>query len=68
MATNAELAAQLLRNSAAFFRDVGSQNQKLKDQMENNAETFEVVADLVEKDPEGEMQIPEDGAPAGSPA
>jgi hypothetical protein len=68
MATNAELAAQLLRNSAAFFRDVGSQNPKLKDQMENNAETFEVVAGLVEKDPEGEMEIPEDGVPAGPPA
>jgi hypothetical protein len=60
MATNAELAAELLRNSAAFFRDVGNQNPQLKEQMETNAETFEVVAGLVEKDPDAEMKIPED--------
>ena len=59
MATNAELAAKLLRNSATFFRDVGNQNPKLKGQMESNAETFEVVADLVEKDPDGTMPMPE---------
>ncbi len=58
MATNAELAAQLLRNSATFFRDVGAQNPDLKDQMETNAETFEVVADMVEKDPEAETEVP----------
>lgn len=55
MPSNAELAAELMRSAADFFREVGSQNQSLKDQMKENAKTFDNVADLVEKDPAGEM-------------
>jgi hypothetical protein len=62
MTTNAEMAATLLRNSAEFFRDIGQQYPRMKDQMNSNAQTFDTVAALVESDPEGEMVVP-DGAP-----
>ncbi len=55
MPSNAELAAELLRNAATFFRDVGVQNPALKDQMSESARTFETIADLVETDPTGDM-------------
>jgi hypothetical protein len=55
MATHAELAARLLRDAAAFFRTVGSQNESLKDQMTENADVFEQVAALVETDPMGAL-------------
>jgi hypothetical protein len=55
MATNSELAARLLRDAAEFFRTVGSQNKELKEQMQENADVFEKVADLVEADPTGEI-------------
>lgn len=53
MTTHAELAARLLRDSAAFFRTVGQQNPALKVQMDENADVFEQVAALVEHDPSG---------------
>ena len=37
MATNAEIAAKLLRDAATFFRHVGEQNDPIKDQMDSNA-------------------------------
>lgn len=55
MANHAQVAAQLLRNAAKFFRDVGSQNQPIQEQMEKNARTYDTVANLVETDPGGEM-------------
>jgi len=55
MPTNAELASELLHSAADFFREVGSQNLDLKAQMTENAKTFDTVADLVKKDPQGEM-------------
>lgn len=55
MPSNAELAAELLRNAATFFRDVSAQNPALKDQMTESARTFETIADLVETDPTGDM-------------
>ena len=60
MATHAELAANLLRNAAFFFRDVGEQNPALKDQMAENAETFETVAHLLETDPTGILEAPDE--------
>ena len=54
MATNAEIAARLLRDAAGFFRSVGEQNEPLKEHMDNNAQAFEIMADRVEKDPMGE--------------
>lgn len=56
MPTHAELAAQLLRDAAGFFRALSEQNVELKDQMIENADVFEQVAQLVEKDPHGEIQ------------
>lgn len=60
MATYAHLAAKLLRDAATFFRNVGAQNQPLKEQMDDNASVYEQVADLVEKDPMGILELEED--------
>lgn len=57
MPSHAQLAAQLLRDAATFFRALSEQNEALKDQMTENADVFEQVAALVEKDPNG--QLPE---------
>ncbi len=61
MPTNAERAAKLLRNAAEFFRSVGEQNAELSEQMQSNAETYDMVAEWVEKDAGAE------GAPGGEP-
>ena len=53
MATNAEIAARLLRDAAGFFRTVGEQNAPLKEHMDKNAQAFEVMAERVETDPPG---------------
>ncbi|MPZ11643.1 MAG: hypothetical protein GEU89_15755 [Kiloniellaceae bacterium] len=57
MATNAEIAARLLRDAAGFFRSVGEQNPPLKDHMDHNAQAFEVIAERVEVDPTGEANF-----------
>lgn len=61
MATYAQLAAKLLRDAATFFRNVGAQNQPLKEQMNDNASVYEQVADLLEKDPNGTLDNFDDG-------
>ena len=53
MTTNAEMAAMFLRNSAAYFRGVGENNPSVQGEMEANANSYEVMADLVETDPNG---------------
>ena len=58
--TYAQLAAKLLRDAATFFRNVGAQNEPLRDQMEDNASVYEQVADLVEKDPSGVLELDEE--------
>ena len=58
MATHAEIAANLLRNAAVFFRDLGAQNPDLKEQMDVNARTDDAVAEMVESDPSGKMPMP----------
>ena len=57
MPTNAQFAAQLLRSAAKFFRDIGQQNPTLMEQMDQNAQSFEAVADLVEADPTGPVPV-----------
>lgn len=57
MATHAHLAAKLLRDAATFFRNVGNQNSSIKKQMHDNADTYERVAALVEKDPMGILDL-----------
>lgn len=56
-ATHAQLAAKLLRDAAAFFRVVGGQNAGLHAQMEDNAAVYDQVADLVESDPTGILDM-----------
>lgn len=55
MPTHNQLAAQLLRDAASFFRTIGEQNPPLKEQMAENAAVFEEVGMLVETDPLGEI-------------
>lgn len=57
MATHAQLAAKLLRDAASFFRTIGDQNPPLKQQLDENADVFEGVANLVEKDPTGAVKL-----------
>lgn len=56
---HSELAVLLLRDAAGFFRNVGEQNQALKEQMFDNADTYEAVADLLETDPQGTVELEE---------
>lgn len=53
MTSNAEIAARLLRDAAAFFRHVGEQNAPIREQMDSNARAYEAVADMVEEAPTG---------------
>ncbi|MBB3064949.1 MULTISPECIES: hypothetical protein [Limibacillus] len=53
MATNAEIAARLLRHAAEFFNSVGEQNPGLQEQLGEEARIFAAVADVVEQDPTG---------------
>jgi len=57
MATYAQLASKLLRDAATFFRNVGTQNEPLREQMNDNATVYEQVADLLEKDPNGQLDL-----------
>ena len=61
MATYVNLGAKLLRDAATFFRNVGEQNEPLKEQMDDNASVYEQVADLLEKDPMGELDLDDEG-------
>lgn len=57
MATHADLASKLLRDAAAFFRNVGEQNEPLKEQMNDNADVYEQVAELLDQDPTAELDL-----------
>lgn len=57
MTTNAQVAATLLRNAAKFFRDIGSTTPQITRQMEQNARTYEIVAQWMEDDPTGESPV-----------
>jgi hypothetical protein len=59
--TNADHAAKLLRNAAAFFRQVGEQTPALSGQMEVSARNYEHAAERVESDAAGECEPPDDG-------
>jgi hypothetical protein len=60
MATHADLAAKLLKDAAIFFRSIGDQNPEMKEQMDDNADVYEQVADLLINDPTGELNIGDD--------
>jgi hypothetical protein len=53
MATNANLAARLLRDAATFFRSIGQDNPELEAKLAEHAAVFEHAAGLVEDDPMG---------------
>ena len=55
MPTNAQLAAKLLRDASSFFRNVGEQNPPIAEQMNDNAQVYDQVAEMVEADPTGEL-------------
>ena len=52
-----EAVAKLLRDAATFFRNVGAQNQPLAEQMNDNAAVYEQVAELLEQDPNGVLDL-----------
>ncbi|MXO66558.1 hypothetical protein [Altericroceibacterium endophyticum] len=64
MSTNAQLAAQLLRDAGSFFRDVGQQNPEISEQMNDNAQVYDQVAQMVETDPNGQLPVQEEGGEA----
>ena len=55
MTTIADLGANLLEEAGGFFRNVGNQNQNLREQMTENATVFEQLAELLRNEPEGEL-------------
>lgn len=57
VATYAQIASRLLRDAATFFRNVGEQNESLREQMNDNAAVYDQVADLVERQPMGELKL-----------
>jgi hypothetical protein len=67
MATYAQLSARLLRDAATFFRNVAAQNEPLREQLEDNATVYEQVADLVEREPLGEIDLDDGTAPRDAP-
>jgi hypothetical protein len=54
--THSDLAVRLLRDAATFFEAVGEQNPPLKEPMDENAEVFREVAELVNTDPTGVLR------------
>lgn len=57
MATNAQIAAKLLRDAAEFFRSVGEQNPEMNADLEQNARRYELVAGWVESSPASESDL-----------
>jgi hypothetical protein len=55
--THAQLAAQLLRDAANFFRHLAQENPTLQEQMQDNAEIYDEVAGLVEKNPNDIIEL-----------
>src|ERR1041385_2476074 len=57
MATYAELAVKLLHDAATFFRRVGEQNEEIREAMNDNASVYDDVADRLEEDPLGTIDL-----------
>ncbi len=60
MNTNADIAARLLREAANFFRKISEEQPSIKDQMAVNANMYDRVAELIETDPTGTIEKPEE--------
>ena len=52
-----DLAIKLLRDAAGFYRNVGEQNPPIKSEMFDNADVYDQVADLLEEDPAGFLEL-----------
>ncbi|MCK5283990.1 MAG: hypothetical protein KAJ86_00225 [Alphaproteobacteria bacterium] len=50
---HSELAGQLLKDAADFFKTLGEQNEPIKEQMDENAKIYEQISSLVMQDPLG---------------
>lgn len=55
MTTNAQVAAQLLREAAEFYYSLGGSSPDLKDRMEEFGALYNKVAVLLDSDPQGEL-------------
>lgn len=51
--THTDVAVKLLTDAAAFFRNLGTQNQEITGQMNENADIFLKMADVLAQDPTG---------------
>lgn len=60
MPTHATLAADLLKDAAAFFKNLAQQNADVRKEMTENAAIYERMAELIETQPTGM-------APGGQP-
>ena len=56
MARNADVAAKLLRDAAEFFLTIGEENPSMMMRLRENAEVYRAMAELVEEDPEGDLE------------
>ncbi|MCL4678391.1 MAG: hypothetical protein KJ017_07355 [Alphaproteobacteria bacterium] len=50
---HAVLAGRLLKDAAGFFRKLGEQNKPIQDQMNENANVYDQMGDLVMQNPLG---------------
>ena len=55
MPTHAELGSRLLIDAAEFFMTLGEQNPPLMDQMQENADVFKQMAEILLQQPTGEL-------------
>ncbi len=53
--TNAQVAAQLLREAAEFYHTLGGSSPDLKDRMEEFGTLYKEVAVLLDTDPQGTL-------------
>ena len=53
---HAVLAGRLLKDAAGFFRKLGEQNQPIQDQMNENANVYDQMGDLVMQNPLGILE------------
>lgn len=62
MTTHVELAAKLLREAATLFRSLAGPDPEMTQRLDDFAQVYEQVADLVEQDPNGEVDVFADGS------
>ena len=54
--THIDVTIKLLTDAAAFFRNLGNQNKDITDQMNENADIFLRMADVLRHDPTGMIE------------